>query len=127
MLDKSLPRNALSLLLLGGQASATYLYVSSYSGVVTTLNLSKDSNGTSLTAVASDSQCGSSPSWLELTEDGTLFCVDEGFATWPNGTLSTYSTNADGSIELLHAEITINGAVSTVHYGAGGNGVAMAH
>lgn len=127
MLDKSLPRNALSLVLLGGQASATYLYVSSYSGVVTTLSLSEGSNGTSLTAIASNDQCGSSPSWLQLTDDGVLYCVDEGFATWPDGTFSSYTTNDDGSIELLDAEITNNGGVSTVFYGKNSKGVALAY
>lgn len=127
MLDKSLPLNALSLLLLGGQASATYLYVSSYSGIVTTLELAQASNGTTLKTISSNNECGSSPSWLQLTSEGVLYCTDEGFATWPNGTISTYSTNDDGSIELLGAQETLAGAVSTVLYGKDDNGLALAY
>lgn len=126
MLDYSMLNGALSLLLLGGQASATYLYVSSYSGVVSTLNLTQSADGATLDVIATSEECGSSPSWLTL-DGSTLYCADEGFATWPNGTLVTYTTNDDGSLEFLDSEQTFVGGVSSVPYGKEGNGLAVAY
>lgn len=111
-------------LLLGGHASATYLYVSSYSGFVTTLNLT----GTALETVAATDACGTSPSWLTLDPtDGVLYCADEGFGTWPDGTIVSLATNDDGTLGPLDAQTTLVGGVSTQIYGSEGNGLAVAY
>lgn len=118
-----LSKTAASLLMLGGQASATYLYVASYTGIVTTLNLTDST----LEEVATSSECGSSPSWLTLRDDGTLYCNDEGFATWPIGHVVSFSTNEDGSLEFLDSEDTFVGGVSSLLYGEEDNGLAVAY
>jgi hypothetical protein len=120
--------SALALLLLAGQASATYLYVASYSGFVSTLNLTETEGSASLEVVAQDNKCGPIPSWLTLKEDGTLICVDEGWKTWPDATTAIYSTNDDGSLSLLSAvNKVLVGSVSTVVYGADDSHLAVAH
>lgn len=117
-------RSAASLLVLGGQASATYLYVSSYTGIITTLNLT----GSTLTEVATNDECGSSPSWLTLTSpEGILYCNDEGFATWPTGHIASFTTHDDGSLEFLDSQETLVGGVSSLLYGPNNNGLALAY
>lgn len=127
MLDKSLPLNALSLLLLGGQASATYLYVSSYTGVITTLELKGSGSKTTLEAVSSNDECGVSPSWLTLDpSDGVVYCTDEGFSG-PPGTITSFATHEDGSLSVLDAQDTFVGGVSAVLYGENANGLGVAY
>lgn len=118
-----LSKTTASLLMLGGQASATYLYVASYTGIVTTLNLTDST----LSEVATNAECGSSPSWLTLSSDGVLYCNDEGFATWPIGHVATFTTHDDGSLEFLDSEETLVGGVSSVLYGPEDNGLAVAY
>ena len=119
-----LSKTSVSLLMLGGQASATYLYVSSYKGVITTLNLTDST----LTEVATNDGCGSSPSWLTLSSpDGVLYCNDEGFATWPTGHIATFATNDDGSLDLLSSVETLVGGVNNLPYGPEGSGLAVAY
>lgn len=114
---------------LSAAASATNLFVSSYSGDVTTLALS-DSNGTySLNATSSDPNCGPSPAWLTLDASrGTLYCLNEGL-TSPNGSMSTFTINRDGSLKHVQNSTTISGPVSGVIYGdpAGDRSIALAH
>ncbi|KAG9259088.1 Lactonase, 7-bladed beta-propeller-domain-containing protein [Emericellopsis atlantica] len=120
--------NALAVLLLAGQASATYLYVASYSGFVSTLNLTETASGIDLDIIAQDNNCGAIPSWLTLKDDGTLICVDEGWRTWPRGTTAIYSTNDDGSLSLLSSvNDVLVGSVSTVVYGDDDSHFAIAH
>lgn len=110
-------------------ASATNLFVSSYAGDITTLSL-KESNGTySLNATSSSSDCGPNPAWLTLdTPRGALYCLNEGLTT-PNGSLSTFTINRDGSLNHVQKSSTISGPVSGVIYGdpAGDRNIALAH
>lgn len=114
---------------LSAAASATNLFVSSYAGDVTTLSL-KASNGTySLNATASDSNCGPNPAWLTLDASrGALYCLNEGL-TSPNGSMSTFTINRDGSLNHVQNSTTISGPVSGVIYGdpAGDRNIALAH
>lgn len=120
MLDKTV----LSTLLLGGQASATYLYVSSYSGDVTTLSF----DGETLETVATTNECATAPSWLTLdTSKNVLYCADEGFGTWPNGTVVAFEPQEDGSLTVLSKETTLVGAVSILQYGPEDSGIAVAY
>ncbi|KAH6659535.1 Lactonase, 7-bladed beta-propeller-domain-containing protein [Truncatella angustata] len=110
-------------------SSATLLYVSSYAGTVTTLNLtlpSVDNTTTAaLEAISSSTGCASSPSWLTLdSTKSVLYCTDEGLTT-PLGSLSSFQTNSDGNLVQLDQLSVISGPVSAIIYG-GGEGLALA-
>jgi 6-phosphogluconolactonase (cycloisomerase 2 family) len=114
---------------LSAASSATNLFVSSYAGNVTTLSLA-ESNGTySLDATSANPNCGPNPSWLTLdAARGTLYCMNEGLTT-PNGSLSTFTINRDGSLKHVQNSTVINGPVNGVIYGdpAGDRNIALAH
>ena len=115
-------------LLLSARSEATLLYVSSYGGTVTTLNLTLASGGAaSLTEVSSTDGCPGNPSWLTLDyPNAVLYCIEEGFNT-KNATIASFKTVDDGSLKLLGKINTIGGPVSGVIYGDGGRGLAVAH
>ncbi|OAA68870.1 3-carboxymuconate cyclase [Cordyceps fumosorosea ARSEF 2679] len=123
-----------SLLLLAGSAAANpnILYVTSYAGTITTLNLTETTPPAggkypSVKAVATSDGCKASPSWLTLKQPcPMLYCIDEGLET-PGGSLSSYRTNDDGTLTQIGKVTTAPGPVSGVFYGAKGHGFAMAH
>lgn len=131
MLSKAL---ASVLLTSHAAAAANVLFVSSYSGKVTTLDLgcsSASKNAAAavpqLRAISSTDGCAGSPSWLTLDHGkSTLFCIDEGLTT-PLGSLSSFKTNADGSLGKLDKVSTPGGPVSGALYGPGKSGLAVAH
>lgn len=103
-------------------AVAGLLYVSSYSGTITTLKL----DGNSLTQVNVEKSCGPQASWLALNKPASvLYCVDEAWDK-TNGTLFAYKTNPAGTLSLIKKVGTPGGPVSTVFYGEGGKGIAVA-
>ena len=112
-------------------SSATLLYVSSYSGTITSLNLTDATTTTggapaSLQSIASTTGCAPNPSWLTLDyPNSTLYCTDEGLSS-PNGSLSAFKTSAAGTLVHLDTVTTILGPVSAVIYGDGGRGLALA-
>lgn len=113
--------------LLASSALATNLYVSSYSGDITSLELSKSDDGSyALAVLAKNNGCAPSPTWLEIDKNtGLLHCLDEGFGN-PNGSVSSYTKSASGQLEILDRLDTIGGPVSTVVYNKG-KAVAVAH
>ncbi|KAJ9609499.1 hypothetical protein H2200_005826 [Cladophialophora chaetospira] len=114
---------------LSATASATNLFVSSYSGNVTTLSLTETNGTVSLNSSFASSDCGPNPSWLTLDANrGLLFCLNEGL-TAPNGSLSSFTVNPDGSLTHVQNQTTISGPVSGVIYGnpAGRRAIALAH
>lgn len=120
----------LPLLGVAGYVSATMLYVASYSGVVTTLNLTLPVGvGISvLEPVATTSGCAGSPSWLTLDSlNAVLYCTDEGLNNGVEGTVSAFSTSSDGSLSSLDNVSTTVGPVSAVVYGEDSTGLAVAH
>lgn len=135
-----LPRGFLALATFTLQASAAFLYASSYSGDVTTLNLTLAAptpsrarcvgsvippGSGSLVAVSSTDGCAGSPAWLELDYDNAvLYCSDEGL-TKATGSMSSFRTTDDGELLLLNKIDTKQGPVSSVLYGNGG--LAVAH
>lgn len=125
-------RFSLAALLMAGAATASkLLYVSSYAGTITTLNMTDTTpsggNAPAMKAISTNQGCSPSPSWLTLDyKNAALYCVDEGLST-PGGSLSSFRTNCDGSLKNLGKITTAGGPVSAVIYGAKGHGLAMAH
>ncbi|KAB5532665.1 Lactonase, 7-bladed beta-propeller-domain-containing protein [Coniochaeta sp. 2T2.1] len=115
------------LALLPTASSATLLYVASYSGTVTTLNLTATTSGSpSLQSVASSPGCGPNPSWLTLDKaTSTLYCLNEGLNS-PNGSLASLGTSTNGVLTLKSNVTTPLGPVSAVIYGKGRSGIALA-
>ena len=116
---------ALAVLALPGLSSATLLYVTSYAGTVTTLNLtiSNACNAASLQSIATSTECGPQPSWLTLV-GSNQYCLDEAWGQL-NGTVSSFKVT-DGKLTFLDKATTIGGPVSSVVYGDGGRGLAIA-
>ncbi|PMD35842.1 3-carboxymuconate cyclase-like protein-like protein [Hyaloscypha variabilis F] len=116
---------------LATSAVAVNLYVSSYSGIVTSLQLAPSAQGPGiggyvLTTTASNNGSGPQPSWL--TKDSyndVIYCVDEAFST-PNGTVTAYTTSKSGPLTLIDSQPTVIGPVSTVVYNDG-KALAAAH
>lgn len=109
--------------------AATNLFVSDYSGNVTTLSLTEHGGHYSLTKTSANSGCAPNPSWLTLDPNhATLYCLDEGLEV-TNGSLTSFTIGDGGSLTKVHREDTINGPVSGVIYGnpAHKRNIALAH
>ena len=106
---------------------ATNLYVSSYAGTITSLQLNQERDGAfSLTEVAVNNGSYPNPSWLTKDEhNAVVYCVDEGL-TVPNGSLASYKTSKSGELTEIDRHSVINGPVSSVVYN-GGKALALAH
>lgn len=119
--------SSISLTGLETSAVATNLYVSSYSGAITTLQLNRHADGThALRSVAVNTGSAPSPSWLTLNEDkGVVYCLDEGL-TSPNGSIASYTTSSSGDLRQIDRHSIISGPVSSVVYN-GGKALAVAH
>lgn len=118
-----------TLIALGATVSATNLFVADYSGHVTTLELTEKNGSYSLEKTHSNNGCAPNPSWLTIDANrGLLFCLNEGL-TSPNGSLSSFTINPDGSLNHVQNTTTPNGPVSGIIYGepAGQRGIALAH
>lgn len=96
------------------------LFAASYSGAVTTLQLtSSASSGNStynLEAIASSKACTPAPSWLTLdkTHD-VLYC--SGVTANSTGILHSLSIEANGSLNELDEIPTAGGAAASATYG----------
>ncbi|KAI0165604.1 putative isomerase YbhE [Xylariaceae sp. FL1272] len=112
-----------------GSASANFLYVTSYAGTVTTLNLVQSSAKRStalLQTVDTSTACGSQPSWLNLDfQKSFVYCLDEAWDS-TNGAVTSFYTNANGSLTPIAMAELIGGPVSIAEYGVGGHGLAIA-
>ncbi|KIH91702.1 hypothetical protein SPBR_01790 [Sporothrix brasiliensis 5110] len=114
--------------------AAVLVYVTSYSGTLTSLNLTLThgkANSTSgpkarIQQLAVNAGCAPQASWLTLDKpNGILYCLDESFGN-PNGSLSSYKTSANGTLTQLKRVETPAGPVYATLYGAGGKGLAVA-
>ncbi|KAF2229051.1 3-carboxy-cis,cis-mucoante lactonizing enzyme [Viridothelium virens] len=108
---------------------ATNLYVSSYNGSITTLELTSQNGSYQLRSVYENAGCSPNPSWLNLDQPhGYLYCQDEGL-TVANGSLSSFSVAEDGELTLVDKAATITGPVNSVIYGnrTGLRSIALAH
>jgi hypothetical protein len=110
-------------------SSATLLYVSSYAGTVTTLNLILPSGNASspaaLQTVSISTGCASSPSWLTLDDaKSVLYCLNEGLTGLSS--VSSFKTSSNGSLVQLDQLDVISGPVAAVIYGGDRDGLALA-
>lgn len=82
-MERVLATMALASLLFTGLVAGETIYVTSYAGTVTQLELSRsDGNSTAATlqTLGISSDCGTNPDWLELDrENGRFFCSNEPF------------------------------------------------
>ncbi|KAI5357501.1 Putative nitrous oxide reductase, WD40/YVTN repeat-like-containing domain superfamily [Septoria linicola] len=118
------------LLALGATALAADLFVADYSGNITTLSLTETNGTYALNKTAVNDGCGPNPAWLTIdSARGQLFCTNEGLNT-VNGSLASFSINADGSLERIVNLTTANGPVSAAVYGnpsVSERGLVLAH
>jgi len=77
-----------------------------------------------LESVADSETCGPYPSWLTQAGD-VLYCVNEAWGG-DHGDLYSLKINADNSFTELSSGQTVGGPVSTIVYGTGGKGLAVA-
>ena len=81
-----------------------------------------------LETAATTDGCGGSPSWLTLDYmNSVLYCLDEGIKDGKNGSLTSFTTNENGTLTPLAKMSTVLGPVSAVVYGENGYGLAVAH
>ncbi|KAG9231935.1 putative 6-phosphogluconolactonase [Amylocarpus encephaloides] len=109
-----------------GANCSTKLYVSSYSGNITTFSLDRTTaNVITLKNLGVTQDSAPQAAWLELNSKAkVVYGVDEAWST-PNGSITTYNTT-DGALVPNSKHVTYPGAVSTVLYN-GGKAVACAH
>lgn len=120
---------ALQLCAAASLTAATNLFVSDYSGNVSTLSLTAHGGRYSLTKTSANPGCAPNPSWLTVDPNhATLYCLDEGLEV-TNGSLTSFTIADDGSLTKVHREETISGPVSGVIYGnpAVKRWIALAH
>jgi 6-phosphogluconolactonase (cycloisomerase 2 family) len=100
-------------------ATATHLYVSSFTGAITTLELSRE-NGYSLKAVAVDHSAPLNTTWLLLNKPkGLLYSLEEGSDGHQIGFLATYKTSASGVLTQINRQSTVGGPVHQALYNSG--------
>ncbi|KAF1913547.1 Lactonase, 7-bladed beta-propeller-domain-containing protein [Ampelomyces quisqualis] len=108
---------------------AFQLLVSSYKsenttvGALQTLEYSSGKNTSGLRITHTNTDCGSSPSWLELSSDGnTVTCINEG----DPGSLTLLDVQCDGSLKMLSNTSTLGGPVSGSFFN-NGSAIGLAH
>ncbi|THY51912.1 3-carboxy-cis,cis-mucoante lactonizing enzyme, partial [Aureobasidium pullulans] len=124
-----LVRRAFQLCVAASFTAATNLFVSDYSGNISTLELTEHGGHYSLTKTSANAGCAPNPSWLTLdTNHNTLYCLDEGLEV-TNGSLTSFTINSSGHLHKIHRQQTISGPVSGVIYGnpAEKRSIALAH
>jgi Lactonase, 7-bladed beta-propeller len=95
------------------------LYLSSYTGAVTTLELrSSRHSGFSLRVICSTMICAPNPSWLTLDLDNsTVYCTEPGVTSGVAGSLHSLKILPDDSLLPLSSISTPIGAAHTAMYG----------
>ncbi len=108
-------------------STSSLLYVTSYpsdypgNGKLLTLKLDQSK----LETIAESDSCGPYPSWLTPVGNDLLYCVNEAWGG-DHGDLAALKINADLSLTKLSGGQTVVGPVSTIVYGDGGRGLAIA-
>jgi len=109
--------SALTTTALVASASATKLYVSSYTGIITTLNLTKTNGAYHLAQLETNNACQPNASWLHLdAKNHNLYCVDEGMTSL-NGTLNSFKLDPlTGALSLINRTTTLPAPVHSNLY-----------
>lgn len=110
-------------LLLAMPASAEILFATSYNDhAVTSLNL----QGSSLSVVGKNLDCGSEPTWLTLDKSKSrLYCLNEGWGG--AASLTSYQTSSNGKLTTLDVLPVLKSPVSSTLFGANNEMLAVAH
>jgi len=112
----------LQALTLSTLSHATKIYVSSYSGNITTVSVTPTADGSGnliLAAISSTVGCLPNPSWLELDKNkSTLYCADEGIST-AKANFTSFSISGNGTLQRRDEIVTLNGGVYSTIYGNG--------
>ncbi|KAI4160312.1 MAG: hypothetical protein LQ342_005808 [Letrouitia transgressa] len=94
-------------LALANTLSATRLYVSSYAGIITTLDLTETQVGYNIQRLTTTGGCSPNATWLHLdTKHHNLYCLDEGSTSVStNGSLTSFKIDPkSGSLrQVQHA------------------------
>lgn len=100
--------------------SATRLYVSSYTGIISTLDLTETHAGAyNLELLTSTTGCSSNATWLHLdVKHHNLYCLDEGLinATTPGSLTSFKIDPKSGSLEQIQKNTTVAAPVHAAIY-----------
>jgi 6-phosphogluconolactonase (cycloisomerase 2 family) len=109
--------SALTTSALVATASATKLYVSSYTGIITTLNLTKTNGAYNLAQLETNNACQPNASWLHLdAKNHNLYCVDEGMTSL-NGTLNSFKLDPlTGALSLINRTTALPAPVHSTLY-----------
>ncbi|MCJ1248667.1 hypothetical protein MMC30_005885 [Trapelia coarctata] len=118
--------------LLASVASATNLFVSSYAGPVTTLELTRNASakGYNLQTTSSTNECAYNASWLLFEPyHRVLYCIGEGLDSQTRGGLTVFSASDDGILKKTDQHDTPWGGVNAAiyHGKAGNHSLAIAH
>lgn len=107
------------LLLLAHITAATNLYVSSYGGVLDSIQLTEDAGQAELALTATEYGCAPSPAWLTFDSNSRiLYCLDEGlFQT--NGSVASFVASEDGGLKMIERKLIPSGPSGAVLYGSG--------
>ncbi|KAK4693993.1 hypothetical protein P7C71_g3503, partial [Lecanoromycetidae sp. Uapishka_2] len=109
---------ALTTITLAVTVSTTKLFVSSYAGNITTLDLTH-SNGTyNLAQISSSNGCAPNASWLHIDpKHQNLYCLDENTASLTNGSLNSFKIDPkSGSLTRVQRLITPAAPVNSIIY-----------
>jgi 6-phosphogluconolactonase (cycloisomerase 2 family) len=88
------------------------LFVSSYSGVVRSINLSGSGHQWTLKNIADNTDCGKSPSWLTYdAAQRRLYCLNEGLEE-ANGSVTALSVSKEGLFSKAGGQTLLQGPVS---------------
>lgn len=112
-------------------SSATLLYVASYAGTITTLNLTVPGSRASpatLEVISSTTECAPRPAWLTLDHSNSvLYCTERSANKTGNGTIVSFQSSKDGNLVPLDKLKTLGGGVSSTLFGKRQRGLATAH
>lgn len=120
----SFPR-IIFVLVLSGFGHSANIFVSHYSGTISTLNFDLPSDGTYSLSINSSIAIGGQPSWMTWDSvSRTIYASDE--TTFGSGSLTAVSAASNGGLTQLAKAVAPGGGVANVIYGNGGY-VAIAH
>lgn len=97
-------------------ASSTKLYVSSYTGNVTTLDLAHRNGSYELATVDTTGGCGANASWLQIDpRHENLYCLDEGIISG-NGSINSFKIDASDIPKPNNHALTYDAPVNSAIY-----------